>query len=143
MMEVSATLPGIPRVSVVMSTFNRAELLGKALDSILALDPPVHEVVVIDDGSSDRTAEVLAGFGPRVRFECRANAVAAEASQRPVRSSAAPGSTLVSTSPPTRAASAICCSPPPLAATRTSPWPSTGSTDGGGEGLCSGSTRTP
>jgi len=56
---------------------------------------------------------------------------------------AAPGSTPVSTLPPTKAESAICCSPPPLAATRTSHWPWTGSTDDSGEGLCSGSTRTP
>lgn len=84
MMGASATLPGIPRVSVVMSTFNRAELLGKALDSILALDPPVHEVVVIDDGSSDRTAEVLARFGPRVRFERRANGGKSSAINRAV-----------------------------------------------------------
>ena len=72
-MAASAMLAGIPRVSVVMSTFNRAELLKEALGSILALDPPAHEVVVIDDGSSDRTAEVLAGFGLRIRFEHRAN----------------------------------------------------------------------
>jgi glycosyltransferase involved in cell wall biosynthesis len=73
MMEEAAMFPACPRVSVVMSTFNRAELLPKALNSILALEPPPWEVIVIDDGSSDHTAEVLAEFASRVRFECRAN----------------------------------------------------------------------
>ena len=76
--------PGLPRVSVVMSTFNRAELLGKALDSILALDPPAWEVVVIDDGSSDHTASVLAGLGSSIRFESRANAGKSSAINRAV-----------------------------------------------------------
>jgi len=76
--------PGLPRVSVVMSTFNRAELLGKALDSILALDPPAWEVVVIDDGSSDHTASVLAGLGSSIRFESRVNAGKSSAINRAV-----------------------------------------------------------
>lgn len=64
---------GLPRISVVMSTFNRADMLRKSLNSILALSPPPWEIIVIDDGSLDHTAAVLAEFASRVRFECRAN----------------------------------------------------------------------
>lgn len=73
MKESRAMSADLPRISVVMSTFNRADMLRKSLDSILALSPPPWEVIVIDDGSPDHTAAVLAEFASRVRFECRAN----------------------------------------------------------------------
>ncbi|MFQ5478868.1 MAG: glycosyltransferase family 2 protein [Candidatus Binatia bacterium] len=46
-------------VSVIVPTFNRAPLLGRALDSLLAQSRPCEEIVVVDDGSSDQTAELM------------------------------------------------------------------------------------
>jgi glycosyltransferase involved in cell wall biosynthesis len=49
-------------------TWNRASLLGQTIRSILASDHPVAELLIVDDGSSDGTAAVAAGFGMPVRL---------------------------------------------------------------------------
>ena len=61
-------------VSVIIPTFNRAHCLGEAIDSVLTQDPPPDEVIVIDDGSTDNTAEVLAGYGDRITVIHQKNA---------------------------------------------------------------------
>ena len=50
-----------PRVTVAIATFNRAHLLGRAIRSALAQTFEDFELLVVDDGSTDATAEVLAG----------------------------------------------------------------------------------
>jgi glycosyltransferase involved in cell wall biosynthesis len=59
-MKVTATAE--PRISVVIPTYNRCGLLSGCLDSLAAqsLDSADFEVVVVDDGSDDATAEVCA-----------------------------------------------------------------------------------
>ena len=54
-----------PAVSVVIPTYNRALLLGRSIRSVLGQSYEDFEVVVIDDGSTDGTAEVVAGFRDR------------------------------------------------------------------------------
>ncbi|MFI8083325.1 glycosyltransferase family 2 protein [Kitasatospora sp. NPDC086009] len=49
-------------VSVVIPAHNSARTLGACLDSVYAQTAPVHEVIVVDDGSTDRTAEVAEGY---------------------------------------------------------------------------------
>ncbi|HWC58680.1 MAG TPA: glycosyltransferase family A protein, partial [Verrucomicrobiae bacterium] len=53
--------------SVVIPTFNRATLLHEALDSIFAQTFTDYEVIVVDDGSSDETLQMLANYGNRIR----------------------------------------------------------------------------
>lgn len=53
-------------ISVVVPTYNRAALLPATLDAILAQTLPPQEIIVVDDGSEDRTGEVLARYSPRV-----------------------------------------------------------------------------
>jgi len=56
-------------VSIGITTYNRAHLVTRAIDSVLAQDYPVLDVVVVDDGSTDGTLGVLQRYDgdPRVR----------------------------------------------------------------------------
>ncbi|WP_321494390.1 glycosyltransferase family A protein [uncultured Desulfobacter sp.] len=54
-------------ISVVLPTFNRAWTLAKALDSALAQDYLNREIIVVDDGSTDGTRELLAGYKDKIR----------------------------------------------------------------------------
>lgn len=68
----SAGLPTQPiaglRVSVLVPTFNRANYIAECLDSLLAQTMPAMEIIVIDDGSDDGTAELLKRYGQRIRY---------------------------------------------------------------------------
>ncbi|HWN70186.1 MAG TPA: glycosyltransferase family 2 protein [Haliangium sp.] len=55
-----------PRFSIVIPTFNRAPFVGRAVKSVLRQMQPGDEVIVVDDGSSDDTPQVLKGFGDRI-----------------------------------------------------------------------------
>ena len=56
-----------PLVSVVIPAFNQERFLGEAIESALQQTYATREVIVIDDGSTDATAEVIASFGSGVR----------------------------------------------------------------------------
>jgi glycosyltransferase involved in cell wall biosynthesis len=56
-----------PDVSVVMSVYNGAGLLEKTMDSLLEQQGCDFEIVVIDDGSTDATPALLAGYAQRDR----------------------------------------------------------------------------
>jgi len=51
-----------PEISVVIPTFNRAALLPQAIDSVLSQSYTDFELIVVDDGSTDSTQEVLSGY---------------------------------------------------------------------------------
>ncbi|MBW4636136.1 MAG: glycosyltransferase [Iphinoe sp. HA4291-MV1] len=53
----------MPTVSVIIPTYQRAHLLSEAINSVLAQTYKDYEIIVINDGSSDNTTEVLAQFG--------------------------------------------------------------------------------
>ena len=58
-----------PAVSVVMLTYQRADMLPKALESILAQTFPDFEFIIINDGSTDKTDEVIARYkDSRIRY---------------------------------------------------------------------------
>ena len=57
------------RVSVLMPTFNQARFLDRALENLLAQTFPGWELLIVDDGSSDDTAEVLARW-THPQFRC-------------------------------------------------------------------------
>jgi glycosyltransferase involved in cell wall biosynthesis len=57
-----------PRVTVLMSVYNGQRYVAEAVDSILAQTFADFELLIIDDASSDRTAEILASYDdPRIR----------------------------------------------------------------------------
>lgn len=55
------------QISVVIPTFNRADLLREALRSVLIQTHKPHQVIVVDDGSTDHSNAVLAEFGNQVQ----------------------------------------------------------------------------
>jgi glycosyltransferase involved in cell wall biosynthesis len=55
------------KVSVVIPTYNHARFVGQAIESVLSQTLPAHEVIVVDDGSSDNTQEVLNPYASPVR----------------------------------------------------------------------------
>lgn len=62
-----------PLVSIVVPAYNHADTLPSAIESLLAQDHPGLEIIVLDDGSTDNTREVLAAYDTRVRWESHAN----------------------------------------------------------------------
>jgi len=62
------------RVSAVIPTYNRREQVIKAIESVLAQTVPVDEIIVVDDGSTDGTADTVRNrFGTRVRLFTQKN----------------------------------------------------------------------
>ena len=62
-----------PLVSVIIPTFNCEPWIGETIGSVLAQTHRPLEVIVVDDGSSDRTAEIASRFGDPVRVIRQAN----------------------------------------------------------------------
>ena len=66
-------------VSVVIPTYNRAHMVGDAINSVLEQCRADDEILVADDGSSDDTAATVQQFGPPVRYIFQENAGAGAA----------------------------------------------------------------
>ncbi|MGQ0543113.1 MAG: glycosyltransferase family 2 protein [Blastocatellia bacterium] len=61
-------------VSIVIPTYNYARFIAEAIDSVLAQTYPISEIIVVDDGSTDGTEDVVRRFGERVRYIKQKNA---------------------------------------------------------------------
>ena len=55
-------------VSVILATYNRAHYLPEALDSLLNQTRSPDEIIIVDDGSTDNTTEVVSAYGKKVRY---------------------------------------------------------------------------
>jgi glycosyltransferase involved in cell wall biosynthesis len=63
-----------PLVSVIIPTYNRAHVIGRAIESALMQTYPSIEVIVVDDGSTDETGKVLWRYGSGLRTISQSNA---------------------------------------------------------------------
>lgn len=73
-MEADQSRRTVTRISFLVPTFNRAAFLGEALDAILSQKGDDDELLVIDDGSTDSTVDVVRSAGAHVRYHRQENA---------------------------------------------------------------------
>ncbi len=79
-----------PAVDVIIPAYNSGRFLREAIDSALAQDGIALRVIVIDDGSTDNTAELARSFGPRVTVLSQENRGCANARNSGMAVSTAP-----------------------------------------------------
>ena len=63
----------MPRVSVIMPAYNTAQYIGDAIDSVLNQDYPNKELIIIDDGSTDGTVDIIRRYEPAVTLLTQKN----------------------------------------------------------------------
>ena len=63
----------MPRFSVIIPAYNRARLLPAAIDSVLAQETRDFELIVVDDGSTDGTIDVVRSYGEQVKLLSQPN----------------------------------------------------------------------
>ena len=61
-------------ISVIIPTFNCAQFLAQAVDSVLAQTTPPQEVIVVDDGSTDETATLIEKYKDKLNYVRQHNA---------------------------------------------------------------------
>ena len=81
---------GGPAISVVIVTYNHGRFIAEAVESVLAQTEPDRELLVVDDGSTDGTGEIVARFLPRLRYLRQDNQGAFAARNTGRRETAAP-----------------------------------------------------
>ena len=76
----------IPKVSIIIPTYNRKEYLPDAIDSVLAQTYKLFEIVLVDDGSTDGTGEILKEkYGDKIRYFFKENGGCASARNYGIR----------------------------------------------------------
>ncbi len=81
-MVAEAVPGGSITVSVVIPVYNAADVVAETIESVLAQTWTDREILVIDDGSTDGSADVVLTFGDRVRYHAFENGGVAKARNR-------------------------------------------------------------
>ena len=61
------------RISVIIPNFNREALIGETVSNLLDQTLPPSEIIVVDDGSTDKSVDVIHAFGDKVELIRQAN----------------------------------------------------------------------
>ena len=77
-------------ISAIIPTYNRASLISRAINSVLVQLEPEDELIVVDDGSNDDTAEMVSRYGPKVKYIRTINQGAGAARNRGIREATRP-----------------------------------------------------
>ncbi|NOR68250.1 MAG: glycosyltransferase [Methylomarinum sp.] len=78
------------QISVAIPAYNRADYLKETLDSILSQTYPASEIIVVDDGSTDNTPDVIASYGSQIKSLRIDNSGAAIARKTAVEATSSP-----------------------------------------------------
>lgn len=84
-MNIENSLTKRPAISVVIATYNRAGLIQETIDSVFRQTFRDFEVLVVDDGSTDDTEQVLKTYGDRLQYFRQENRGASAARNLGVR----------------------------------------------------------
>jgi glycosyltransferase involved in cell wall biosynthesis len=68
-----------PSVSVIIPTFNSASTLPRAIESVLSQNWPNLEIIVVDDGSTDKTLDRIQSYLPNIKYLRQARRGSAQA----------------------------------------------------------------
>jgi len=80
----------MPKVSIIIPVFNSEKYIGEALDSVFSQTFRDYEIIVIDDGSKDGTAEILEKHKKRIKYFYQENRGLAAARNEGIRLSVSP-----------------------------------------------------
>jgi len=75
------------KISVVVPVYNAEKYIAQALDSLISQTLPPDEIIVVNDGSTDGSAEVVASFASRVKLVSQENSGTANARNRGLQES--------------------------------------------------------
>lgn len=76
------------KISAVIPAYNSEQTIGRAIESVLKQTRPADEIIVIDDGSTDATADTVRAFGDKVRLIQQENAGASVARNTGIQAAA-------------------------------------------------------
>jgi glycosyltransferase involved in cell wall biosynthesis len=56
------------KISAIIPNYNRETLIGETISNLLAQSLPPHEIIVVDDGSTDKSVDVIRSFGDKIKL---------------------------------------------------------------------------
>lgn len=56
-----------PFVSIIIPAYNEEKVIGRTIESVLAVDYPRREIIVVDDGSTDKTFQIIKSYKPKIK----------------------------------------------------------------------------
>jgi glycosyltransferase involved in cell wall biosynthesis len=84
-----AKMSQIPKISVIIPTYNHGGYVGKAINSVLNQTYKDYEIIVVDDGSTDNTRRLIDAYGNQIKYIYQENQGLASARNTGIQASQA------------------------------------------------------